>query len=60
LIKKSLENEAIANNITKETFQDFSAGVLKSLENLSTDVIDRTISSLSSRVGAVLKQEEIA
>ena len=55
LVKKTLENEAIANNITYETFQDFSARVLKSLENLSTDVIDRTISSLSSRVDAVLK-----
>jgi transposase len=40
LVKKSLENEAIANNITYETFQDFSAWVLKSLEYLSTDVID--------------------
>jgi hypothetical protein len=36
LVKKTLENEAIANNITYETFQDFSARVLKSLENLST------------------------
>jgi hypothetical protein len=55
LVKKTLDNEAIANNITYETFQDFSARVLKSLENLSTDVIDRTISSLSSRVDAILK-----
>jgi hypothetical protein len=55
LVKKTLENEAIANNITYETFQDFSARVLKSLENLSTDVIDRTISSLLSRIDAVLK-----
>ncbi|CAB3985152.1 Hypothetical predicted protein [Paramuricea clavata] len=31
LVKKSLENEAIADNITYETFQDFSARVLKPL-----------------------------
>jgi hypothetical protein len=43
LVMKSLENEWIANNITYETFQDFSARVLKSLENLSTDVIDRIL-----------------
>ncbi|CAB3981544.1 Hypothetical predicted protein [Paramuricea clavata] len=28
LVKKSLENEAIENNITYETFQDFSTQVL--------------------------------
>ncbi|CAB4036984.1 Transposable element Tcb1 transposase [Paramuricea clavata] len=48
LVKNSLENEAIANNIMSETFQDFTAQVLKSMKNLSTDVIDRTIPSLSS------------
>jgi hypothetical protein len=55
LVKKSLDNEALANNITSGTFNEFSARVLKSMENLSTEIIDRIIASLSNRVDAVIK-----
>ena len=55
LVKKSLDDEALTNNITSETFNEFSERVLKSMENLSTEIIDRTIASLSNRVDAVLK-----
>ena len=54
LVKKSLDNEALANNITSGTFIEFSACVLKSMENLSTEIICRTIASLSNRVDAVV------
>ncbi len=33
LVKKSLDNEALANNITSGTFNEFSARVLKSMES---------------------------
>ena len=52
LVKKSLDHET-ANNITCETFNEFSERVLNSMENLLTEIIDRTIASLSSRVDAV-------
>ncbi len=55
LVKKSLDNEASANNITSGTLNEFSACVLKSMENLSTEIIDQTIASLSNRVDAVVK-----
>ncbi len=55
LVKKSLDNQALANNITSGTFIEFSACVLKSMRNLSTEIIDRTIASLSNRVDAVVK-----
>ena len=55
LVKKSLDNEALANNITSGRFNEFSAHVLESMENLSTEIIDRTIASLSNRVDAVVK-----
>ncbi len=37
LVKKSLDNQALANNITSGTFIEFSAHVLKSMKNLSTE-----------------------
>ena len=37
LVKKSLDNQALANNITSGTFIEFSARVLKSMKNLSTE-----------------------
>jgi hypothetical protein len=52
LVKKSLDNQALANNITSGTFIEFPARVLKSMENLSTEIIDRTIASRSNRVDA--------
>ena len=55
LVKKSLDNQALANNITSGTFIEFSARVLKSMENLSTEIIDRTIASLSNQVDALVK-----
>ena len=57
LVKTSLEREAIALNITSETFEDFSSRVLKSFDNLSVDLVDRTIASLSKRVKAVIKSK---
>ncbi len=55
VVKKSLHNQTLANNITSGTFIEFSARVLKSMENLSTEIINRTIASLSNRVDAVIK-----
>ena len=57
LVKTSLEREVIALNITSETFEDFSSRVLKSFDNLSVDLVDCTIVSLSKRVKAVIKSK---
>lgn len=55
LNKKNIENEAIVNNIASESFEVFSTRVLKSFENLSTEVNDQTISTLENRVEAFIK-----
>lgn len=55
LVKTSLEREAISLNITSETFEHFSARVLKTFDNLSVDLVDRTITSMANRVEAVIR-----
>ena len=57
LVKKNLGHEAIANCITSETFKQFTERVLRSFDNHSIAVVDRTIASLSKRVEAVLKSK---
>ena len=46
--------EAVTENITCETFNQFRDPVLKSLERLTRDVIDRTIESLNDRIEAII------
>ena len=55
LVKTSLERGAISLSITSETFEHFSARVLKTFDNLSVDLVDRTIASMANRVEAVIR-----
>ena len=43
------------SHITSETFEHFSARVLKTFHNLSVDLVDRTITSMANRVEAVIR-----
>jgi hypothetical protein len=54
ILKKSLENEAIEQQITKETFSDFTQRVLRCIDTLDTSILDRTIESMPKRVNAIL------
>ena len=54
LLRVDLEEEAVTENITCETFEQFRDRVLKSLERLPRDVIDRTIDTLNDRIDAII------
>ena len=47
-------SSAVTENITCETFEQFRDRVLKSLERLPRDVIDRTVETLNDRIDAII------
>ena len=57
LLRVDLVDEAVTENITCETFNQFRDPVLKSLERLTRDVIDRTIESLNDRIEAIISSK---
>jgi len=50
LVKKSLRDEAILKNITKESYEDFSARVIDTVTNFPASIIDKTIESMNHRL----------
>ena len=57
LLRVDLEEEAVTENITCKTFEQFRDRVLKSRERLPRDVIDRTIESLNDRIDAIISSK---
>lgn len=55
VVKDSLEKEAIEQNITSETFEEFQDRVLRTLGNVDSSLIDRVIESMPLRIKPVLK-----
>ena len=54
LLRRFLDEEAISQNITSETFAQFRERVLRALERFPSDIIDRTIASMGKRIDAVI------
>ena len=54
LIKCNLEDEAIKQNITKESFQQFTERVLRAFNNISIEQVDKLILSMTRRIEVVL------
>ena len=55
LISRTLKQQAIENNITRETFTEFSARVKSIMENFSISTINNLIGSMDKRVHMILK-----
>ena len=55
LVDKSLAKQAIRENITKETFAQFSARVKKTLQEFDIKTIYNIIASMGKRINMVLK-----
>ena len=51
------EEEAVTENITCETLEQFMDCVLKSLERLPRGVIDRTIETLNDRIDFIISSK---
>ena len=54
LIKCNLEDEAIKQNITKESFEHFTERVLQEFNGISIEEVDKLILSMACRIEAVL------
>ena len=54
LIECDLEDEAIKQNVTKESFEQFTERVLRAFNNISIEEVDKLIISMARRIEAVL------
>ena len=57
LIGKQLKRDAIRNNLTRETFDEFCNRVKRTVMRFPQETIDRTISSMPRRVALVIKNK---
>lgn len=55
IVKRTLKIQAIRNNITYESYEQFSERVKSTLYAMSSDVIDSTISSMNRRIELIIK-----
>ena len=55
MAKKQLARQAIEQKILRETFEEFSERVIKTLQEFPHGEIDRTIESMNGRVKTILK-----
>ena len=55
--KRQLQDDALNQQITKETFSQFCARVKATLLNYSPEIIDRTITSMDRRIDMVIKSK---
>ena len=55
ILKDLLEEQAIENNITKKSFEEFQKRVLRTSEQLDPDIIDKAIDSMPRRMKAIIK-----
>lgn len=54
LIKRQLNNDAIARNMTKETFEEFAARVKHTIINFDKNQIDKVIESMGKRIEMIV------
>ena len=58
IAKRELKRQAIRNNITYETYEQFSERVKCTLYAMESDVIDNTIASMNKRLQLIAKHKE--
>ena len=56
-VKAELKEQAINNQIRKETYKQFCARVKKTLLSFSREIIDRTIESMDKRMDLIIKSK---
>ena len=52
--KVELDKQALELNITRETFEEFSERVTRTIKNMPVDVVDKIIESMDNRISLVL------
>lgn len=51
---RRMDHEVESNNITYGTFEDFKERVLRTLDSIDIELIDKTIANMSERIDAVI------
>ena len=49
IVRRQLKEQAVAQKITRETFEKFSARIVESLKNFPIEIMDKTIESIPKR-----------
>ena len=57
MIKVELDKQALELNITRETYEEFSERVIRTIKNMPVDVVDEIIESMDNRISLVLSSK---
>jgi len=52
--KVELDKQALKLNITRETYEEFSERVTRTIKNMPVDVVDKIIESMDNRISLVI------
>ena len=56
-VKVELDKQALELNITRETYEEFSERVIRTIKNMPVDVVDKIIESMDNRISLVLSSK---
>ena len=54
IVRRQLKEQAVAQKITRETFEKFSARIVETLKNVPVEIIDKTIESIPKRTKIIV------
>jgi transposase len=55
LVRKQLQDDALRNKITKESFAAFSVRIKRTVKNITVETINKTILSMNKRMKLIVK-----
>ena len=56
-VKVELDKQALELNITRETYEEFSKRVIRTIKNMPVDVVDKIIESMDSQISLVINSK---
>ena len=57
VVKVELDKQALELNITRETYEEFSERVIRTIKNMPVDVVDKIIESMNNRISLVISSK---
>ena len=56
-VKVELDKQALELNITRETYEEFSERVIRTIKNMPVNVVDKIIESIDDRISLVINSK---
>ena len=56
-VKVELDKQALELNITRETYEELSERVIRTIKNMPVDVVDKIIESMDNRISLVISSK---